>query len=273
MPQTRQNPRNIPLDPEYNPVINQFENSSPPIITGANDLAEGEHFLWHQHGRAQLVYARSGVMAVTTKMAVYVVPPQRAVWMPGGIRHRIDAHRAVAMRSLYIDTTLANNCPSTPYVLQVTPLLRELIMAAFALGNDYLPDSPQSRIMQVILDQLIAQPRLELALPLPTDERLLRIIRALMADPADNSTLDEWANIAGASKRTLNRLFDKQTGLPFQCWRQQLRLQRGIELLVSGENVSQVALELGYDNASAFIVMFRRCMGMTPRHYLRTIRA
>lgn len=106
-------------------------------------------------------------------------------------------------------------------------------MAAFALGNDYPPDSPQSRIMQVILDQLIAQPRLELALPLPTDARLLRITGALMADPADNRTLDEWAN--------------------------------------SGENVSQVALELGYDNISAFIAMFQRCMGMTPRHYLRTI--
>lgn len=241
---------------------------SKPIVMRASELAEGGRFAWHQHGRAQLVYASSGVMTVTTQSAVYVIPPQRAVWMPAGTEHCIDAQRAVSMRSLYIDEKLTGLCPPKPYVLQITPLLRELIMAVFAMGNEYADDSPQDRLMQVILDQIVAQPKLELSLHLPTDPRLLRITNALMDDPANKLTLEEWATIAGASKRTLNRLFGKQTGLSFQQWRQQLRLQRGVELLVAGESVSRIALDLGYENASAFIAMFRRCFGVTPGKYL-----
>ncbi len=239
-----------------------------PIVMRASELVEGGRFSWHRHERAQLVYASNGVMTVTTRSAVYVIPPQRAVWMPAGTEHCIDARRALSMRSLYIDQGLTGLCPPEPYVLQITPLMRELIMAAFAVGNDYSADSPQGRIMRVILDQVAAQPTLELALPLPTDSRLLRITNALMADPTNKQTLEEWAAIAGASKRTLNRLFFKQTGLSFQQWRQQLRLQHGVELLAAGESVSRIALDLGYENASAFIAMFQRCFGVTPGKYL-----
>lgn len=249
-------------------MLQTRQTDSMPIVLQASELAEGGRFPWHKHERAQLVYASSGVMTVTTRSAVYVIPPQRAVWMPVGTEHCIDAQRAVTMRSLYIDETLTGLCPPKPYVLQITPLLRELIMAAFATGNAYSGESPQGRMMHVILDQIAAQPKLELSLPLPTDLRLLRITNVLMTDPANKRTLDEWAAIAGASKRTLNRLFNKQTGLSFQQWRQQLRLQRGVELLAAGESVSRIALDLGYENSSAFIAMFQRCFGVTPGKYL-----
>ena len=73
----------------------------------------------------------------------------------------------------------------------------------------------------------------------------------------------------GASKRTLTRLFPAQTGITFRTWRhQQRRLLRALELLASGKNVTTVALELGYENTSAFIAMFRRCLGQTPTQYL-----
>lgn len=263
MPQTRQSV------PSYSSRIENIENSAQPIIMGASDLSEGEGFSWHRHRRAQLVYANQGVMTVTTSSAIYTVPPQRAVWMPGETAHQIDARRSVTMRSLYIKLSLTEAFSPHPYVLQITPLLRELIATAFAIGNGYLPDSPQSRIMQVILDQIAAQPPLELVLPLPSDSRLLRITRSLMINPADRRTLDEWAKEVGASKRTLNRLFSKQTDMSFQKWRQQLRLQHSLELLVAGESVTRIAGELGYDNVSAFIAMFRSCMGTTPRQYLQ----
>ena len=55
-------------------------------------------------------------------------------------------------------------------------------------------------------------------------------------------------------------------GLQFQ----QRRLLRALELLATGDNVTTIALELGYDNTSAFIAMFRRCLGTTPTRYLNT---
>ena len=122
--------------------------------------------------------------------------------------------------------------------------------------------------MTVVLDQIAAQSTASLVLPLPTDQCLLRVTQALMADPSAPRSLDAWARDAGASKRTLNRLFAAQTGMPFCAWREQCRLQHALKLLALGDSVTNIARELGYET-SAFIAMFRRCLGTTPSRYLR----
>ncbi len=246
------------------------EESPLPIVSYHRELAKGEHIPFHQHQRTQLVYANRGLMNVTTRSACYVIPPQRAVLMPAKVEHRIDTIRALSMQSLYIRPSLISEFSAEPCVLQIAPMLRELIVYAVSLGNDYQVDSPQGRVMQVILDQILSQQVLSLSLPLPQDHRLLRITQALMSNLADTRTLDDWAQYVGASKRTINRLFSAQTGMPFQSWRQQLKLQRSLELLAVGDSVTQVALELGYESSSSFIAMFKRCFGVTPTQYLKT---
>ena len=254
---------------KLNIEVDSIESSPQPIVTYARELAQGQCFPFHIHNRAQLVYASNGLMTVTTRLNMYVVPPARAVLMPARVEHRIDANRSMSMRSLYIKPSLLKSFPLEPCILQITPLLRELIITAVEFGNDYKKNSAQGRLMQVILDQIAIQPQLSLSLPLPMDKRLLQITTSLMNNPGDNRILDEWSKEVGASKRTLNRLFSKQTGMTFQSWRQQLRLHRGLELLSMGESVTQVAMELGYENTSAYIAMFRRCLGTSPRSYLR----
>ena len=266
MPQTRQ------MIAELKQNWEQLEALPQAIVVYGHDLAAGETLAFHHHRRAQLVYASQGVMTVTTGSAAYVVPPQRAVWMPAEVEHRIDAYHAVAMRTLYIEPSVAKRFPAEPCVLQVTALLRELIISAVAAGNHYGPDSPQARVEQVILDQISAQPVAALILPLPEDQRLRRVTQALMKDVSDSRSLDQWAREAGASKRTLNRLFASQTGMSFRAWRQQRRLLRALELLAIGESVTSTALELGYWNTSAFIAMFRRCLGTTPTRYLQSVK-
>jgi AraC-like DNA-binding protein len=160
--------------------------------------------------------------------------------------------------------------PEEVYVLQVTVLLRELIVAAVSSGPGYEPDSPQSRIISVILDQIPRQPIASLKLPLPSDPRLSRVTQSLMDNPADSRDLDDFAKEVGASKRTLVRLFPGQTGMTFSEWRQQRRLSYALELLLTGASITSIALETGYDNTSAFIAMFRRCLGTTPMQYLKT---
>ena len=264
MPQTRQ------IAAPLNRRLDQLEALPQPVIAYGRDLKEGETLPFHCHRRAQLVYASSGIMTVTTHLAAYVVPPQRAVWVPGGVDHCIGAHNAVAMRTLYIEPGVTANLPVKVCVLQVTPLLKELIVTAVAADPSYKPNSPQSRIMSVILDQIGIQPVASLALPMPTEPRVLRVVQSLIANPADSRDLGAWAKSVGASKRTLGRLFTAQTGMSFQAWRQQRRLLRALELLATGDNVTNIALELGYDNTSAFIAMFRRCLGTTPKRYLNT---
>ena len=120
----------------------------------------------------------------------------------------------------------------------------------------------------MILDQIRVQPVAALALPMPTEARVLRVVENLHANPADSRDLSAWAKEVGASKRTLNRLFAAQMGMSFRSWREQLRILRALELLATGESVTGVALEVGYENTSAFIAMFRRCLGTTPARYL-----
>lgn len=247
--------------------MNRLEALGEAIVAYGRDLRDAEVLPAHTHRRAQLVYASRGVMTVTTDSAAYVVPPQRAVWVPGGVRHGIEARSAVDMRTLYIEPTAATHLPSIVRVLQVTPLLRELILAAVESGQRPAPDGSRQRLMAVILDQIGAQPDAALSLPMPSDPRLRRVTDALMTDPGDSRDLGEWAEAVGASKRTLGRLFAAQTGMSFRDWRQQRRLLRALELLGAGEKVTLVALELGYENASAFIAMFKRCLGTTPGRY------
>ena len=244
-------------------------NRPQSVVGSARDHAKGDILPFHRHGRAQLVYASQGTMTVKTRAAAFVVPPQRAVWMPAEVEHAIEARSAFSMRSLYVDPAAASDLPASVCVLQVTPLLRELIATFINDGNDYETDSVTARIAALILDQIRVQPSLpSLVLPMPTDPRLQRITRALIDDPADPRELAQWSQAVGASTRTLVRLFPAQTGMTFREWRQQRRLMRALELLASGESVTGAALELGYESSSAFIAMFRRCLGTTPKRYL-----
>ncbi len=261
--------RTVPLHPD----LEIIEALPQRVVAFRRDLNDGETIPPHHHRRAQLVYASEGVMTVTTDDGAFVVPPQRAVWLPAGVVHRIDARGSVAMRTVYVEEGDAAGSPDSQglptqvRVLHVTRLLRELILAAVDLPRTYRPDSPEERLMSVILDQIRVLPVAPLSLPMPDDARVKRVTRALRADPSDARNLTEWAAEVGASARTLARLFLRETGMSFGAWRQQLRLLRGLELLAAGQPVTTVALDLGYDSPSAFIAMFRRNLGTTPTRY------
>lgn len=252
-----------------NPEVDRLEALPQSVVAYRRDLADGEVIPPHRHRRAQLVYASEGVMTVTTSGGAFVVPPQRAVWLPGGVEHRIEARGAVAMRTLYVEPDASPGLPAAVCVLHVTPLLRELIIAAVAAPHPFKPNSPEHRLMSVILDQIRVLPVAPLALPMPADRRLRRVAEGLLDDPADSRSLDQWARQVGASGRTLARLFGAETGMSFRAWRQQLRLLRALERLAAGDTVTVVAMDLGYDSPSAFTAMFRRNLGAAPTRYFR----
>jgi AraC-like DNA-binding protein len=152
-------------------------------------------------------------------------------------------------------------------VFQVSGLLREAVLRASTWPAASTPDPSQNRIVAVILAELSAAPREQLVLTTPADRRLLKIAQALAADPADPRSLNQWAEWAAITPRTLTRRFVSETGLSFTDWRQRARLMRAVELLAAGRAVTSVALELGYDSLSAFIAMFRRAMGVAPGRF------
>ncbi len=250
------------------PPIADIDQGHGIVLARARECPADHIIDWHTHQRAQLLYAVKGVMRVTTENGVWVVPPQRAVWIPPGISHHVQAQGTpLSIRSLYIREDALDGLPDICCVVTVSPLLRELIVEAMHLADDPPADSPDARLIRVLLDRIEGLPVAPLHLPMVNDPRARKITDALLADPADTRTLQDWAVDLGASERTLARLFTRETGITFGQWRQQAKLLAALARLARGESVTAVAFDLGYASQSAFIAMFRRALGRTPGRY------
>lgn len=240
------------------------------ITTLTRDYPAGHKISSHFHDRDQLVYASRGVMTVRTSDGAWVVPTHRAVWIPAAVPHAITMSGVVAMRTLYFIRSLARGLPRACCVVNVSPLLKELILHACGFSKLKNTNKWQAHLIGVIIDQLEVIQMVPLQLSNPSDPRAQRIAQGLLSDPGDRRPLAQICKTAGASKRTLERLFREDTGMTFGKWRQQLCLMHAMRLLAEGAKVTHAALESGYNTPSAFISMFRKALGTTPSQYFKT---
>jgi AraC-like DNA-binding protein len=210
------------------------------------------------------MYCSHGVMSVTTDLGSYVLSPDMGLWIPPHVEHSVQMIQQIHQESLYVDGPVGERLSAAGGVVSMTPLVRELIRAAVRFPVEYDEDGEEGRLIAVLLDQLARLPARNVKLPFPRDARLQRLCHALVDDPGNDLPLTWWADRAGASTRTLSRLFEAETGLGFRAWRQRLRLQRAMLLLGEGRTVTIVASEVGYQSTSAFIVAFRQLFGFAP---------
>lgn len=220
----------------------------------------------HHHARGQLLGAVRGLLSVDAGSSRWVVPATHAVWIPPDVPHGLRSHGPFSGWSVYVAPSACADLPGEPCVLAVSDLLREAVARASSWTGDGL-DAPRERLAGVILDEIRSSPRAALGLQIPQDAHLIRIAQALSDQPDDGRRLKEWAEWAGIAPRTLTRRFITETGFTFTEWRQRVRLLKALELLAAGSPVKAVALDLGYDNVSAFIAMFRRVFGVTPGRF------
>lgn len=107
--------------------------------------------------------------------------------------------------------------------------------------------------------------------PVPGDERLRRILDAMEADLGKPFSLDRLSKTASLSKYHLCRFFRKSTGMTLTGHLAHLRAQKAGQLMLEqGLNVTQAALETGFESISYFIKVFRKVMGQTPKQWLLT---
>jgi AraC-like DNA-binding protein len=235
------------------------------LITEATFVGETDP---HHHTKAQLMYVISGVLTVQAAGGIWTAPPHCALWIPSGVSHagRVAGHIKIA--SLYIDPGLAAPLDQDCGILFVQPLLRELILRFDSeLPAVNMDRDRQARLISVLLDELLAAPLEPIHLPMPIDKRLRRLTESMIENPGVRFTIDEWGARVGASNRTLSRLFQRETGMSFVRWRQQLHIGLALQRLAQGELVTNIAVDLGYESVSAFISMFRRMLGTTPARY------
>jgi len=223
----------------------------------------------HSHISDQLIYATSGVMEVAAAQCLWLVPPQFAVWIPAHIRHAIRMPGAVSMRTLYFRPGLARK--KQCMVLHVTPLLRELIVEAVHLGDL----KGRNRGLVAFRDVLIAQIDKASAVPtmlaMPKDPRAHTLAEFVIANPAASNVLNAQCRKIGVSPRTMQRIFRREMGTDFETWRRQARLMKAVELLAAARSIKEVSYAVGYRQASTFVTMFRRSLGMTPRAWIAAL--
>jgi AraC-like DNA-binding protein len=234
--------------------------------------ARGVQLGLHAHLEAQLLFASRGVMQVTTSRGRWLVPPRRAVWLPPRLAHAVDMLTDVEMRSLLLSPAFVAAQPAPPpsdrpFVVAVGTLLRELVLALFAA-----PDDPRrvDLLGQLVLCELAEARETPTFMPLPSEPRARRVAEMILADPAGGRDLADLAAAAGASARTITRLFPAETDLTFKAWRQRARVLASIEALESRRlPVALVAARFGFASAAAYGFAFRQVLGVSPAVFAR----
>jgi AraC-like DNA-binding protein/mannose-6-phosphate isomerase-like protein (cupin superfamily) len=245
--------------------LRPFERAPRPLTGYAYDYPSGHETGLHRHPRAQLLFATAGVMRITTEAAYLTVPPGTGLWVPADNLHAVRMDGEVTMRALFLRADGATAGPSTVTVIAVSPLLRELILTVCAEPVVWDARGPMRLVAALALHEIRRAATRPLGLAACRDPRARRVADMLLADPADPRDLDALAREAGASVRTLARLFRTETGMGFQQWRRQLRMTEALARLAQGVPIARVAAQVGYASVPAFGVAFRQTFGITPQ--------
>ncbi|AGA31500.1 AraC family transcriptional regulator [Singulisphaera acidiphila] len=247
------------------------DRMSRPVMAGRTDFVTGPSgmaLVDHHHRMAQMVYVARGVLTCEVSQGLWIVPPQCAVWIPGGTRHVVKGVGTIEVYSLFVDPASAPTMPDACCTVSVSSLLRELLLRFAGIPALYAVEGAESRLAMVLLDELAAAPIEKLHLPMPSDDRLRKIADAMAANPSDRASVQEWAERIEVSERTLSRLVLQETGMSFGRWRQQLHISLALQWLSQGKPVQSVATDLGYESASSFVFMFRKVLGSSPARYM-----
>jgi len=258
----------LPADPADAPEHPVQGDAARAIVTRHTAYVAGHHIRPHWHSRAQFMFAVTGTMRVRTPRRAWIVPPSRALWVPARTVHEIRMHGRVAMHSLYVNDGAAAGMPASCAVLDVTPLLRELVVRAVALPARYDESGDDGLLMRVLMAEIRRLPHCALDLPLPESADLTRLCERILADLSTRRPCGVEAGRMHTSARTLYRRFLRETGITLARWMQQARLLESIRRLAAGTPVTRVAVDLGYGSPSAFSTMFRRALGVAPRSFV-----
>jgi AraC-like DNA-binding protein len=237
------------------------------LTTGCHDylhtfrMGRGAEFALHRHDAAQLFWSTDGLARVSCSARATVVAPGRGAWVPAEADHAVVALGPATLNTLYL------------HDLRLAPALDELTAVAVddllgsvlrRLTSGDLSDDERVHLELVLFDCVARHAPIAEALVMPRDDRAVHVAASLLRHPADPRTLAELARVAGASARTLTRIFVSETGLSFEQWRRQARMHVAAGILGSGASIDLCARRVGYRSPSAFAAAYRETFGRAP---------
>lgn len=223
----------------------------------------------HSHEKGELVMPVNGSMMCEVGDDIWMVPTESAVWIPAGIPHTTTPVSVATFCLLFVDS-MKLKLPDKCCTISISPLVKEMILYLTKLSVEELTAKQTKMLIDILLDMIPKMPREKLNFPLPCDRRLKKIADILLKNPADRRTVKQWAYFLSMSERTFSRLVMKEIGMTFGLWRRQLHIVISLQLLTVGESVQSVSEYLGYDSVSAFITMFKKSLGKSPRQYIKS---
>ncbi|MGF1701717.1 helix-turn-helix transcriptional regulator [Photobacterium makurazakiensis] len=231
------------------------------------DIAAGTETLAHQHEWGQIHLIKSGVLEMEVAGRKMVSPAGYAIWTPPRVQHKAYNRRDIEYCAINVCVSMVGCLPEHACMITLTPLVQAIIDDLIERQVGTVDGYHDQCLTEVLLARLATAHTLDNFLP-TTAERLIQpILQALENDPADERTLADWAKIVYSTERTLNRRFQRELKMNFNEWRQRLKVVHALRLLKQSNAINEVAFQLGYSQASSFIKMFRRQMGMTPEAY------
>jgi len=268
---------------EFRPTMPIFNTEPPwddfrdpdelatPIFVGGYDSGTGNYELelaFHSHRKAQLFFVVRGLVTCESPQGLWTVPPQSALWIPGGETHRLHVAGQLAGYVVFLEPALATTMPAGCCTAEVSPLLREVLARCAELPLFYTETPQTQNLHRVLLDEILSAHVEDLFLPMPKDARVRKLADLLIKKPADPATIGVWAKRVGVSERTLTRIITSETGMSFGRWRQQLHIILALRWMSAGKSVQAVSIDLGYEEPGSFITMFRKALGLSPAKFM-----
>lgn len=252
---------------QHETMLSFIDGNNESVLALRRLYPEGFQSPVHSHRKTQLWFARSGVVIVGTAKGRWMIPPGHGLIIPAGLEHSSEIISQVEMHSVYVHPEVIST--ERPRVVEVTVLASNLIEELVRDDASRGHMKRRELVMELLVDEIGLLPEQPLGLPFPAHASIAVLCRRFLNAPAANASIDDWAQALGMSRRSFTRLFRAQTGVSFVTWRQQACIFASLPRLASGETVTNVALEAGYENVSAFTTMFRRMLGSSPSAYLK----
>lgn len=238
-----------------------------PVLSYGRSMQAESNVAPHSHPRGQLLWAEKGVLRITSEDSVWVVPPTHAIWIPSHQHHHVTSETDSALRNLYIDPSYPiRRKEKSVVMLTMTPLMREVILRLCA-SQDQTNEQLRVHLGLVAIDELALLQPFNNEIHAGQDPRLQRLISYIVQHPQQTLSLHALSALAGASARTIERLFKTETGMTFRQWRSRFKLMNALVALSQGESSTSVAYSLGYKSVSSFIATFKTQFGCTPQEY------
>jgi len=244
-----------------------WQGPGRPVAVLAINRPSGHTFTSHSHRRGQWMHAISWVLVVHAAEGSWVVPTDRAVWLPPQVEHEVSVASEVEIRAVYVEPDACPALPQRCRVIPVSALLRELIIRGADMPQYPVNPAHEQRIMELILDEIGTAPSLSLHVPMPRHAGLSKLCQRLLEQPAIGLSIGDHAAQLGMNERTFARLFKRETGMTFGVWLRHARLLLSLPALARGDSILNVALDHGYDSPSAFTAAFRKTFGLPPSAY------